>query len=118
MSRIAYVNGQYRDLRDASVNIEDRGYQFADGVYEVCEVRGGKLVTMPWPALAGANAKDGVPFAFKFFQQGRGSFLLPKGFVPNRIAVTLHPDGGSDVTRKLDWSEALAGRHGIAITTP
>jgi D-alanine transaminase len=47
MSRIAYVNGQYRDLRDASVNIEDRGYQFADGVYEVCEVRGGQLVDFP-----------------------------------------------------------------------
>lgn len=47
MSRIAYVNGRYQDMRDASVNIEDRGYQFADGVYEVCEVRGGKLVDMP-----------------------------------------------------------------------
>ncbi|HEY0235685.1 MAG TPA: D-amino-acid transaminase [Afipia sp.] len=47
MSRIAYVNGQYRAMRDASVNIEDRGYQFADGVYEVCEVRGGKIVDMP-----------------------------------------------------------------------
>lgn len=47
MSRIAYVNGQYCDTRDASVNIEDRGYQFADGVYEVCEVRGGKIVDLP-----------------------------------------------------------------------
>ncbi|MCX7308305.1 MAG: D-amino-acid transaminase [Afipia sp.] len=47
MSRIAFVNGQYRDIRDASVNIEDRGYQFADGVYEVCEVRGGKVVDLP-----------------------------------------------------------------------
>jgi D-alanine transaminase len=47
MSRIAYVNGRYHDMRDACVNIEDRGYQFADGVYEVCEVRGGKLVDMP-----------------------------------------------------------------------
>jgi D-alanine transaminase len=47
MSRIAYVNGRYRDLRNASVNIEDRGYQFADGVYEVCEVRGGRLVDFP-----------------------------------------------------------------------
>ena len=47
MSRFAYVNGQYRDTRDASVNIEDRGYQFADGVYEVCEVRGGKVVDLP-----------------------------------------------------------------------
>lgn len=47
MSRIAYVNGRYLDMRDACVNIEDRGYQFADGVYEVCEVRGGRLVDMP-----------------------------------------------------------------------
>lgn len=47
MSRIAYVNGQYRNMRDACVNIEDRGYQFSDGVYEVCEIRGGRLVDMP-----------------------------------------------------------------------
>jgi len=44
MSRIAYVNGRYRPHRDAVVHIEDRGYQFADGVYEVCEVAGGRLV--------------------------------------------------------------------------
>src|SRR5205814_4234179 len=47
MSRVAYVNGRYVPLRDASVNVEDRGYQFADGVYEVCEVRAGKMVDFP-----------------------------------------------------------------------
>jgi len=47
MARIAYVNGRYCDLREAAVNIEDRGYQFADGVYEVCEIRGGLLVDWP-----------------------------------------------------------------------
>jgi len=44
MSRIAYVNGRYLPRDDAKVAVEDRGYQFADGVYEVCEVRGGRLV--------------------------------------------------------------------------
>ena len=44
MSRIAYVNGRYLPRSEAAVSIEDRGYQFADGVYEVCEVRGGRLV--------------------------------------------------------------------------
>jgi D-alanine transaminase len=44
VSRIAYVNGRYLRRSEAAVNIEDRGYQFADGVYEVCEVRGGRLV--------------------------------------------------------------------------
>jgi D-alanine transaminase len=44
MSRIAYVNGRYLPRTHAMVSIEDRGYQFADGVYEVCEVRGGRLI--------------------------------------------------------------------------
>ena len=44
MSRIAYVNGRYMPHGDAKVAVEDRGYQFADGVYEVCEVRGGHLI--------------------------------------------------------------------------
>ena len=44
MSRVAFVNGRYLPHRAAAVHIEDRGYQFADGVYEVCEVRGGRLV--------------------------------------------------------------------------
>jgi D-alanine transaminase len=44
MSRIAYVNGRYVPHAQASVGIEDRGFQFADGVYEVCEVKGARLV--------------------------------------------------------------------------
>jgi D-alanine transaminase len=47
MSRVAYVNGLYQNMREACVNIEDRGYQFSDGVYEVCEIRNGRLVDMP-----------------------------------------------------------------------
>jgi D-alanine transaminase len=47
MSRIAYVNGRYRPHRHALVHVEDRGYQFADGVYEVCEVAGGRLIDAP-----------------------------------------------------------------------
>ncbi|MBD9646859.1 D-amino-acid transaminase [Ensifer sp. ENS09] len=46
MSRIAYVNGAYVPHADAGVHIEDRGYQFADGVYEVCEVRHGYIVDL------------------------------------------------------------------------
>ena len=44
MSRIAYVNGRYVPHREAVVHVEDRGYQFADGVYEVCEVFHGMLM--------------------------------------------------------------------------
>jgi len=48
MSRIAYVNGRYLSHGAASVHIEDRGYQFADGVYEVIAVRGGGLIDSEW----------------------------------------------------------------------
>lgn len=44
MPRIAFVNGRYLAHRDAVVHVEDRGYQFADGVYEVIFVAGGRLV--------------------------------------------------------------------------
>jgi D-alanine transaminase len=44
MSRIAYVNGRYLPRERAAVSIEDRGFQFADGVYEVCEVRAGRII--------------------------------------------------------------------------
>lgn len=42
MARIAYVNGRYRPLKDEAIAIEDRGYQFADGVYEVVKVLDGR----------------------------------------------------------------------------
>ncbi len=42
MSRIAYVNGRFVPHSEASVHIEDRGYQFSDGVYEVTAVLKGK----------------------------------------------------------------------------
>ena len=44
MSSIAYVNGAFTPLEDASVSILDRGFLFADGVYEVAAVIDGRLV--------------------------------------------------------------------------
>ncbi|HEY3796906.1 MAG TPA: D-amino-acid transaminase [Caulobacteraceae bacterium] len=43
MSRVAYVNGRFVPHGQAAVHIEDRGFQFADGVYEVWAVLGGLL---------------------------------------------------------------------------
>jgi D-alanine transaminase len=44
MSHIAYVNGRYLPQRHATVHIEDRGYQFADAVYEVTCIWNGRPV--------------------------------------------------------------------------
>jgi D-alanine transaminase len=46
MSRISYVNGRYLPHQNAFVHIEDRGYQFADGVYEVCEICAGFIIDL------------------------------------------------------------------------
>ena len=44
MSRLSYVNGNYCEHKDSLVHIEDRGYQFADGVYEVFGIINKKIV--------------------------------------------------------------------------
>jgi D-alanine transaminase len=41
---LAFVNGRYLPLSQARVSVEDRGFQFADGVYEVVAIVGGRLV--------------------------------------------------------------------------
>lgn len=46
MPRIAYVNGRYLPHAAAGVHVEDRGYQFADAVYEVCQVARGSIIDM------------------------------------------------------------------------
>jgi D-alanine transaminase len=46
MSRFSYVNGRFVRHAVASVHIEDRGYQFADGVYEVIALAGGRFVDL------------------------------------------------------------------------
>ncbi len=44
MSRIVYVNGDYLPEEEAKVSVFDRGFLFADGIYEVTSVLGGKLI--------------------------------------------------------------------------
>ena len=44
MSRIAYVNGQYVPHAEAQIHVEDRGYQFDDGVYEVAAIFRGRII--------------------------------------------------------------------------
>ncbi|MEM6635908.1 MAG: D-amino-acid transaminase [Pseudomonadota bacterium] len=47
MSRTVYVNGDYLPEEDAKISIFDRGFLFADGVYEVTSVLDGKLIDFP-----------------------------------------------------------------------
>ncbi len=137
MSRIAYVNGRYLPFRDAKVHVEDRGYQFADGVYEVCEVRGGRLIDerrhierlkrslgelrirMPMSTAAlgvvlrEVVAKNRIGYGIVYLQISRGvarrDFAFPAPEVEPSVVVTAR-------SLNLARNEALA-RKGIAVVS-
>ena len=46
MPRIIYVNGRYVDRHVAAIHAEDRGYLFADGVYDAFELRRGVIIDL------------------------------------------------------------------------
>ncbi|MCB1569103.1 MAG: hypothetical protein KDI69_09865 [Xanthomonadales bacterium] len=63
----------------------------------------GRLQTLDWDALL--EHKDAAPgqFSFKYFQQIEGSFMLPAGFVPHRVRVSLHSDQGQ-IEQVVPWN--------------
>jgi D-alanine transaminase len=137
MSRFAYVNGRYLPMRDAKVHVEDRGYQFADSVYEVCEVRGGRLIDerrhierlkrslgelrirMPMSTralgvvLREVVAKNRVGYGIVYLQIGRGVARRDHAFPAAQIAPSVVVTARSlNKTR----NEALA-ETGIAVVS-
>jgi D-alanine transaminase len=121
MSRIAYVNGRYVPHRAARIHVEDRGFQFADAVYEVIAVTGGALVDeaphlkrlgrslgelrIAWPMSEAALKtvmrevvrRNGVRDGFIYLQIGRGAaprdFPFPKGVKPSMVMTARRHKG-------------------------
>lgn len=137
MPRIAYVNGRYQPLSEPAVPAEDRGYQFADGVYEVYEVRGGRLVDEPrhyerlvrslgelrisCPMTGGALGavlrevlrRNRIGDGLLYLQITRGvaprAHQFPVTMVPPSIVVTARPFDVSGAARRAE--------EGIAVVT-
>lgn len=115
MSRIAYVNGRYRPIGAPAVPVEDRGLQFADGVYEVVKVIRGRFcdlerhldrlarsldavrITIPMSRRAltlvmrETLRRNGLADALVYVQVDRGvaprNHLFPKGVRPSLIVT-------------------------------
>ncbi len=113
MSRITYVNGRYVPHEEAVVNIEDRGYQFADAVYEVMSILDGKLchrdkhmsrldrslseLKIEWPVsrrvlpiiIGQVVARNHVRNGLVYIQVSRGvahrNHLFPKDTIPSLV---------------------------------
>ena len=70
-------------------------------------VRGSSLARLAWKDVSAPGQKDGLPFKFKYFQQLHGTVLLPKGFTPNRLQISLDPKHGKSITQSMSWTDAL-----------
>jgi len=128
MARIAYVNGTYVSTRDALVHINDRGFQFADGVYEGISVRRGNIIDLEahldrlWRSLgelAITPPMDRGPLrivlgevirrnlfsdAFVYIQITRGvaarDHAIPSGDIPASLIVTCKRLNFDDVKKR------------------
>jgi D-alanine transaminase len=135
MNRIVYVNGEYVPEAEARISVFDRGFLFADAVYEVTSVLGGKLVDFPahlarlgrslselqMPAPAGDAeieaihrelvARNGVDEGLVYMQVTRGpadrDFAYPAEPNPSLVLFT----------QVKDIAEAAGGRDGIRVVT-
>jgi D-alanine transaminase len=137
MSRVAYVNGRYLPHTGASVHIEDRGFQFADGVYEVCAIRDGELIDeephmrrldrslrelkMDWPVREPALRhimretvqRNRVTNGLVYVQISRGVAQRDHGFPAAGTKPTLVVTARTISTEKYDrWAEK-----GVAVIT-
>ena len=60
MARVAYVDGRYSDLGQATVPVEDRGLQFADSVYEVIALVAGRLIDLDLHLARLSRSREGL----------------------------------------------------------
>lgn len=135
MASIAYVNGEFLPLENARVSVLDRGFLFADGIYEVSAVLDGKLVdneshlarlerslgeiSLPLPEPRARIeeiqreliARNGLVEGIVYLQATRGAadrdFVFPKDVPPTLVMFT----------QAKTIVEAAAAKTGIAVKT-
>lgn len=71
-------------------------------------LREGRIVSLDWDSLSGRESANPPEFSFKYFQQLDSSFVLPDGFTPNRIKLTVQSEQGDKSEQSFAWSEALS----------
>lgn len=67
-----------------------------------------RLSSLGWTDLRQDPQAQPLAYEFRYFQQIGGDFILPEGFVPNRIRVRLKPESGAEIVEEIDWQEALS----------
>ena len=134
MPRIAYVNGSYVRHAEAAVHIEDRGYQFADGVYEVVPVHHGRLLdagphldrldrslkelSIAWPMARRALEVVVRRIITKnLLTDGLVYIQVTRGVAPRDHAFPTHAESSIVVTAKRKRFEAAQVLAGVSVIT-
>ncbi|MEO6076035.1 MAG: DUF6776 family protein, partial [Dokdonella sp.] len=65
----------------------------------------GKLTTLDWKTLQQRDPAPGIEYRFKYFQQVKGTVVLPEGFSPSRLHVGAKGNDGQ-AEQDFDWAEA------------
>jgi D-alanine transaminase len=136
MSLIAYVNGEFLPIEDATIHVEDRGFQFADGVYEVAACYGGhfleltahlerlqrscEAIHLPLPTdleqletiVRKTYARNNLDDAMVYIQVTRGvapRIHVPAGALSPTLVITVRP------LPEVDEEKVLYGISGITL---
>ncbi|MFZ2995269.1 D-amino-acid transaminase [Sphingobium sp.] len=106
---IAYLNGRFLPLADAQVSVLDRGFLFADGIYEVAAVIDGKLVDSAahLARLERSTAAIGIalPLSAKEIEAAQKALIARNGL--NEGLVYLQITRGADAMRDFLPSPAI-----------
>jgi D-alanine transaminase len=101
MTKISYVNGQYTDHVDASVSIDDRGYVFSDGVYDVALIKNGRYIDWPEHCERLQRSLDGLRINYRVSNDGLKAI----------VDVLLQKNGLSDAMLYLQITRGAAPRN-------
>ncbi|HEY3244998.1 MAG TPA: aminotransferase class IV [Phycisphaerae bacterium] len=75
MPELAYVNGVFGPIGEACVSIEDRGFQFADGVYEVIVAYAGRLFRLERHLARLQRSCDALQIKYEVVASGIGDMI-------------------------------------------
>ncbi|MEY2866129.1 MAG: hypothetical protein RIQ43_155, partial [Pseudomonadota bacterium] len=84
-------------------NINRGGMTSGQIRFAVDGVSGGNLKTLEWPQLLQKPGAPAQTFSFRYFQQIEGDVMLPAGFTPQRVRVSVTGSFGKQEQR-FDWT--------------
>lgn len=99
----ATAAGAWRYTVTLTQNINRGGITSGLMRFSIEGVQAGKLKRLDWGALVNSPGSTGQKFAFRYFQQLEGAILLPAGFTPQRVKVSVNGSAGAR-EQAFDWN--------------